>query len=165
MIIGAFVVTPLILSILIGTILNRPLTKAQALVACTLFGMFAIGGAFEVSFPLLKALFDPSDGLCLKPLFARITSRENLGNALRMAVYSRAVFTPADLLNTFVVRDKDAKFPGHYSTSKYFLSSPLLRSAVRARSIFRQVRPRFIPLVSSAAGFIWTVVLALTFAD
>jgi hypothetical protein len=77
----------------------------------------------------LKALFDPSDNLCLKPILGRIFSSGNLENALKMALKSRVVFLPADLLNTFVMP------------------------------------PRYMPLVSTVAGFIWTVILAFSFAQ
>jgi hypothetical protein len=99
MIIGAFVVTPLVLNILIGRVFQLGLNKWQTFVASTLFGVFVIGGAFEISFPVLLKAFDPEDDICMKPIIMKLFTREFLKGNLE----SRYVFTPADLLNTFVV--------------------------------------------------------------
>lgn len=102
-VIGACVVTPLVLFVLLGRLLPLTKSKPQALFASTLFGTFCIGGAFEVTYPLLKAAFDPANDLCLKPILRGIFSYESLQNALTMALKSRLIFGPADYLNTYVV--------------------------------------------------------------
>lgn len=103
MVIGAFVVTPLILCVLIGRVFRLGLTKGPLLVASTLFGMFLVNAAFHVSFGVLYQLLGAQGkgvaGVDLPLIVAGLFTRAFLGGALK----SRVVFFPADVANTFVV--------------------------------------------------------------
>lgn len=103
MLIGAFVITPLILRVLIGRIFRLGLAKGPLLAVCTLFGMFVVNAAFHVSFGVLYQLLSPQGqgvaGVNMGALVAGLFTRAFLGGALK----SRLVFFPADVANTFVV--------------------------------------------------------------
>ena len=102
-IIGAFVVTPLVILVLVGVIFRKNLQKYELLFACTLFGCLIIGPAFEISFKFLIAFFDENNDMCLKPmareLFGSIFSKSFLITQLQ----SRVVFFPADVLNIYFI--------------------------------------------------------------
>lgn len=99
MIIGAFVITPLIIHVLIGKIMSRGLNKFQLFVASTLFGMFVVNAAFVVSLGVLEELFDEKADLCLKPILRKVFTMRFIHDAID----SRKVFLPADILNAFFV--------------------------------------------------------------
>jgi len=103
MLIGAFVVIPLILYVLVDKLytLIPNMNKLQLLLISTLFGTFVISGAFAIAYPVLSDLLnpDPAAAACLKPLLATLFTYDFLANCLA----SRIVFFPADIANTFFV--------------------------------------------------------------
>lgn len=103
MVIGAFVMTPLILLVLIGRIFQMGLPKGKLLVANTLFGMFLVNGVFHVSFGVLYQLLGTNGqglvGVNMAEICAGVFTREFLEGAIQ----SRIVFFPADAANTFFV--------------------------------------------------------------
>lgn len=103
MLIGAFVVIPLILYVLVGKLYAIPnLNKLQLLLVSTLFGTFVISGAFEIAYPVISDFLnpDPAAAACLKPLVEKLFTRDFLINS---CLKSRIVFLPADIANTFFV--------------------------------------------------------------
>lgn len=103
MVIGAFVITPLILLVLIGRIFQLGLPKGKLLVANTLFGMFLVNAVFHVCFGVLYQLLGTNGqglaGVNMVEICAGIFTREFMNGAIQ----SRIVFFPADAANTFFV--------------------------------------------------------------
>lgn len=111
--IGAFVITPLVLLVLVGRIFRMKLNKFQLLLATTVFGSLVVGAAFEASLKFLLALFDANNDMCLKPLVNDILDAIFSKNFLISAFQSRLVFFPADVLNIFFVPPSYAPIVGN----------------------------------------------------
>jgi hypothetical protein len=99
MIIGAFVINPLVVSVFIKRICSLGLSKFQLLVVSTLFGTLVVNAAFVFSLGVLIELFDPSSNICLKPIVTKVFSF----GFLHGAIQSRIVFLPADILNIYFI--------------------------------------------------------------
>jgi hypothetical protein len=101
--IGAFVITPLVLRVLIGVVFKMRLSKLQLLCACTIFGTLIITPAFEISLAFLSALFDNENDMCLKTMIKDIFHTIFSQKFLALALQSRLVFFPADVLNIYII--------------------------------------------------------------